>query len=118
VARILIIDRDIQEAGIEEMALELEDHEVRVEPDGDDALKLVEQGWPDLVILDPNHEVGIPAVNAAREETDVHDRIPLLLVENPHEGPSRGFDELADDRLAHPFDVATLQAKVERLLGD
>ena len=116
-AKILIIDRDIMEALMEESALELEGHEVRIEPGGARGLAAISEGWPDLVILDPNHEVGVQAVHEARAATAGASPVPLLLVSNPHEGPSLGSDELADDHLEHPFDVAALQGKVDQLLA-
>jgi DNA-binding response OmpR family regulator len=115
-AKILIIDKDVKEALMEEAALEFKDHEVRIQSDQGKALASIAEGWPDLVILDPNHPVTVPAVHAALEATETRARIPLLLVSSPHEGASLGGDGLADGKIEHPFDVAALQARVEKLL--
>lgn len=115
-ANILIIDHDVIEAAMEEAVLEQKGYKVHVERDGATALASIAAGWPRLVLLDPNHEVGVEAVHVACEASAGRARIPLLLVSNPYEGASLGGDELAEGSLVHPFTGADLTARITSLL--
>ncbi len=116
-AKILIIDRDIMEALLEEAALEQHGHDVRVEPGDSEGLALIGTGWPDLIILDPRHDAGVAAVHAARAATDARAQIPLLLVSNPHQSGDDEGAELADLHLKQPVTGAALRTAAEGLLG-
>jgi len=115
-ANILIIDHDAIEAAMEEAVLEQKGYTVHVERDGAAALASIAARWPRLVVLDPNHEVGVEAVHAACEAGDGRARTPLLLVSNPYEGASLGGDALAEGALVHPFTGADLTAAITKLL--
>lgn len=115
-ANILIIDEDRIEAALEAGVLSGHGHEVRTIPEATDALACIASGWPDLIVLDPNHDLGVPAVHEARGETVAPAPIPLLLITNPHEGASLGGDEYADADLQHPFRSEDLLAAIEQLL--
>ncbi|WP_031072760.1 response regulator transcription factor [Streptomyces sp. NRRL WC-3742] len=98
-------------------ALTLEGYQVRTAPDGVQALALLAEHRPDVLILD----VMMPApdgLEICRRLRAAGDRTPVLMLTARVEVPDRiaGLDAGADDYLVKPFDVDELFARLRALL--
>ncbi|MFI6154649.1 response regulator transcription factor [Kitasatospora sp. NPDC051170] len=98
-------------------ALTLEGYRVRSAPDGVQALAVLAEQRPDVLILD----VMMPApdgLEICRRLRAAGDRTPVLMLTARVEVPDRiaGLDAGADDYLVKPFDVEELFARLRALL--
>ena len=96
--------------------LQNEGYEVITGSDGLDAVHLVQEQKPDLVILDvmmPNMD-GMTACGKIREFSDVP--IILLTAKTDDMDKLMGFDHGADDYLTKPFNILELKARIRALL--
>ncbi|WP_024891732.1 response regulator transcription factor [Luteimonas huabeiensis] len=114
--RILIVDDDVELAGLLRFALANAGYEVLVAFDGDQALALVERSAPDLVLLDVNlpGRDGFEVLEALRRSRDLP--VMMLTVRADEEDEVRGLDLGADDYLRKPFSPRALLARVRALL--
>ncbi len=113
---ILLADDDELLAEVARLALEEAGYDVTVARDGLEALKLVQQGQPDLVILDvmlPQMD-GWEACLHMRETSDVP--ILMLTAKDEEGNKLRGLQGGADIYMTKPFDLAVLVAQVGALL--
>ena len=99
--------------------LESEGFRVSVATDGEDALLMVDEETPDLVILDwmlPKLS-GIEVCRRLRSPT-INNRIPIImLTARGEEGDRvRGLESGADDYIVKPFSPAELIARVRAVL--
>ena len=93
-----------------------EGYEVITGSDGLDAVRLVQEQNPDLLVLDvmmPNMD-GLTACGKIREFSD----IPIILLTAKVEDMDKlmGFDHGADDYLTKPFNILELKARIRALL--
>ena len=93
-----------------------EGYEVITGSDGLDAVRLVQEQNPDLLVLDvmmPNMD-GLTACAKIREFSD----IPIILLTAKVEDMDKliGFDHGADDYLTKPFNILELKARIRALL--
>ena len=115
--RILLVDDD---ATIREHltgVLERSGLDVEAAADGAQALRSIEDGTPDLVILD----VMMPVMDgreALRRIRQGHDWLPVILLTQVGESFERAaaLDEGADDYLNKPFDPQELLARIRAVL--
>jgi CheY-like chemotaxis protein len=130
-AKILIVDDDLDIIDSLKMILEANGHQTVVKTDPDDLVASVMQTSPDLIILDiifpENPSAGF---TAARElhKTDSIKSIPVLLLSavNQLSKMSFGFSEadISEDFMPvkgfieKPVEPAVLIAKVNELLGN
>ena len=114
--KILVVDdEDLLVKGIR-FNLQNEGYEVITGSDGLDAVHLVQEQKPDLVILDvmmPNMD-GMTACGKIREFSDVP--IILLTAKTDDMDKLMGFDHGADDYLTKPFNILELKARIRALL--
>lgn len=113
---ILTADDDPQLLRLVARNLQLEDYEVLVASDGQQALEQIEQYAPDLVLLDvmmPRMD-GFTVCQRVREFSAV----PIIIVtaRGQDQDKVRGFDLGADDYLTKPFNVDELLARVRAVL--
>ncbi|MEM8747214.1 MAG: response regulator transcription factor [Actinomycetota bacterium] len=98
-------------------ALVLEGHEVRTASNGADALDLVRERSPDVLLLDVSMPTldGLTVCRVLRSEGD---RLPILMLTARTETSDRvaGLDAGADDYLAKPYDLDELLARIRALL--
>src|SRR6266581_4136878 len=113
---ILTADDDLQLLRLIARNLELEDYQVLVASDGQQALEQIEQNAPDLVLLDvmmPKMD-GFSVCHRVREFSAV----PIIIVtaRGQEQDKIRGLDLGADDYLTKPFSVEELLARVRAVL--
>jgi len=113
---VLTADDDPQLLRLVARNLELEDYQVLVASDGQQALEQIEQHAPDLVLLDvmmPRMD-GFTVCQRVREFSAV----PIIIVtaRGQDQDKVRGLDLGADDYLTKPFSIEELLARVRAVL--
>ena len=118
-ARILVVEDEEALSALLEYNLSKEGFDIRLSTDGEDALLLVEEDRPDLVVLDwmlPGLS-GIEVCRRIRAQADTRDTpVIMLTARSDEEDRIRGLDTGADDYLTKPFSVPELTARVRALL--
>lgn len=114
--RVLVVDDDPPSLKMTAFLLHEEGYEVLTADNGIDALRLVEQEMPDLVVLDvmmPGLD-GLEVTRRIRRSTN----LPILILSAKGETVDRvtGLDLGADDYLAKPFEPSELLARVRSVL--
>lgn len=114
--RVLIVDDDVELAGLLRFALVNAGYEVATAYDGDQALLRFAEQAPDLVVLDVNlpGKDGFEVLAALRAHSEVP--VMMLTVRASEEDEVRGLDLGADDYLRKPFSPRALLARVRALL--
>jgi two-component system, OmpR family, response regulator MprA len=115
-ARILVVDDDPLLAAALRRPLAYEGFEVEIATSGEEALARVQEGAPDLVVLDillPGMD-GLEVCRQLRRKGD----LPVLMLTARDEVPERvaGFEAGADDYLGKPFAFEELLMRVKALL--
>jgi DNA-binding response OmpR family regulator len=113
---ILTADDDPQLLRLIARNLQFEDYDVLTASDGKQALELIEQHAPDLVLLDvmmPKMD-GFTVCHRVREFSSV----PIIIVtaRGQDQDKVRGLDLGADDYLTKPFSIEELTARVRAVL--
>ena len=114
--KILVVDDEALLVKGIRFNLQNEGYEVITGSDGLDAVRLVQEQNPDLVVLDvmmPNMD-GMAACGKIREFSDVP--IILLTAKTDDMDKLMGFDYGADDYLTKPFNILELKARIRALL--
>lgn len=118
---VLYVDDDADIREIAEMALSLDpDLEVRTSASGSDALALVEQWKPQLILLDfMMPDLDGPATLRLLRQNSSLDEVPVVFI--TARTSSRDVESLlasgAAGVLAKPFDVMTLAAQCREFLS-
>lgn len=114
--RILVVDDDVELAGLLQFALEGAGYEVVVAFDGEQALQQFARHAPELVVLDVNLPKlgGFEVLASLRRDSDVP--VMMLTVRADEADEVRGLDLGADDYLRKPFSPRALLARVRALL--
>jgi two-component system response regulator MprA len=115
-ARVLVVEDDDEIAQVLQRSLRLEGYEVRVAPDGEQALAMHAEYVPDVVILD----LGLPKLDGIEVAQRVRgsDDVPILMLTARDAVDARveGLDSGADDYLVKPFERQELLARLRALL--
>ena len=115
-ARVLVVEDDLDIAGVLRRSLDKEGYEVRVAADGEGALGEAEVFEPDAVVLD----LGLPRLDGVevcrRLRADGDVPILMLTARDGVESRVEGLDSGADDYLVKPFDREELLARLRALL--
>ena len=114
--KILVVDDEALLVKGIRFNLQNEGYEVITGSDGLEAVRLVKEQSPDLVVLDvmmPNMD-GLAACSKIREFSDV----PIILLTARAEDMDKliGFDHGADDYLTKPFNILELKARIRAML--
>lgn len=116
-AGLLLVEDDLAVRESLRRALEMEGFEVSSATDGLEALEMLAQAAPEVIILD----VMMPRMDgleAARRIRARGDATPILMLTARHEISSRvaGLDAGADDYLVKPFSLDEMLARIRALL--
>ncbi len=116
-ARVLVVDDEPAVRRALERALRLDNYEVTLAADGEEALDLLASTPADAVILD----VAMPrldGIEVCRRMRQAGDRTPILMLtaRDAIDDRVKGLDVGADDYLVKPFALRELQARLRALL--
>jgi two-component system KDP operon response regulator KdpE len=114
--RVLVVDDEDQILRAIRTNLEVRDYDVAVAHDGEEALLLIGDFAPDLLILDlglPNKS-GLDVLRSLRTWSD----LPVIIVSARNGDPDKiaALDSGADDYLTKPFSIGELMARVRATL--
>ena len=114
--KILVVDDEALLVKGIRFNLQNEGYEVITGSDGLDAIRLVQEQNPDLVVLDvmmPNMD-GLTACGKIREFSN----IPIIMLTAKTDDMDKliGFDHGADDYMTKPFNILELKARIRALL--
>lgn len=114
--KILVVDDEVQILRALKANLEARDYKVWTARDGEDAMQLIGDISPDLLILDlglPKMS-GLDVLRSLRSWSD----IPVIIVSARNGDPDKiaALDEGADDYLTKPFSIGELMARVRAAL--
>jgi DNA-binding response OmpR family regulator len=114
--RLLVVDDDVELAGLLKFALNGAGYDVVTAFDGEQAIARFRDHKPDLVILDVNLPIrnGFEVLDAIRKHSQVP--VMMLTVRSAEEDEVRGLNLGADDYLKKPFSPRTLLARIRTLL--
>lgn len=124
-AKILVVDDDVDFQVIMRRILETEGYEVAIAENGDRALEMVRQGEPpDMVLLDIMMATTLEGVDVAREmKVDpALEEVPIIMISSIATSPHAA--EFPDDEhipidgwISKPVQRAVLLKTLERFLG-
>jgi two-component system, OmpR family, response regulator MprA len=116
-SRVLIAEDDRSVRQALERVLVFEGYDVLLAHDGAQALTLIEERRPDVVVLDVTMPF-VDGLSVARLLRQQGDRTPILMLTARHEVRDRvaGLDAGADDYLVKPFALDELLARLRALL--
>jgi DNA-binding response OmpR family regulator len=114
--RILLVDDDPNLLVVLAEQLRDDGFEVSTARDGQEALRRLEAGWPDLILLD----LMMPKVDGlalAREIKAAAD-LPIIVLSaiDTADSKARLLDEVAEDYVSKPYHYPELRARIERVL--
>tara|TARA_B100001564_G_C20529941_1_gene619245 strand:+ start:243 stop:1001 length:759 start_codon:yes stop_codon:yes gene_type:complete len=113
---VLVVEDDEAILTLLHYTLEKAGYKVRMTSDGDEAIYMVEDQKPDLILLDwmlPG-KTGIQICNQLRANPDTK-KIPIIMISARGEEGDRieGLDRGADDYLVKPFSPKELLARIQ-----
>ncbi len=118
-ANILVVDDDVYVADTMQRGLQKRGHEVATAYNGIEALGLIQQQIPDLIILD----ISMPRMNGIevcrRLRSDAKTKsIPIIFLtaRSMIEDKIEGFEAGADDYITKPFDIQELELRIKAIL--
>ncbi|MBC7249880.1 MAG: response regulator transcription factor, partial [Anaerolineae bacterium] len=118
-ANILVVDDDVYVADTMQRSLQKRGHEVLTAYNGIEALGLIQQQIPDLIILD----ISMPRMNGIevcrRLRSDARTKsIPIIFLtaRSMIEDKIEGFEAGADDYITKPFDIQELELRIKAIL--
>jgi two-component system phosphate regulon response regulator PhoB len=118
-ASILVVEDEDSLATLLQYNLAKEGYEVALSGDGEEALLLIDERLPDLVLLDwmlPTLS-GIEVCRRLRQRSQTRNLPILMLTARAEEGDRiRGLDTGADDYLIKPFSMVELCARIRAVL--
>jgi DNA-binding response OmpR family regulator len=114
--RILLVDDDANLLVVLSEQLSDDGFEVATARDGQEALRRLEGGWPDLIIMD----LTMPRVDGVTLGHQIKQRadLPIIVLSatDTVESKVRMLAEVAEDYVAKPYHYPELRARIERLL--
>lgn len=114
--RLLLVDDDRALAGMLREYLEMQGFEVHAVTNGEEALTVIADSPPDLVVLD----VGLPGMDGFETLTRLRVRqpLPVIMLTARGDEPDRiaGLIAGADDYLPKPFNPLELTARIRAVL--
>jgi two-component system phosphate regulon response regulator PhoB len=116
---VLVVEDEDALATLLKYNLDKEGHEVGVAGDGEEALVMIEERLPDLLVLDwmlPKVS-GIEVCRRLRQRAETRNLPIIMLTARGEESDRvRGLDTGADDYIVKPFSMSELAARVRAVL--
>jgi len=114
--RILLVDDDPNLLVVLSEQLRDDGFDVLTARDGQEALRRLDAGWPDLVLLDLMMPK-LDGVALAREIKAAAD-LPIIVLSaiDTADSKARLLDEVAEDYVSKPYHYPELRARIERVL--
>jgi DNA-binding response OmpR family regulator len=114
--RILLVDDDASLLVVLAEQLREDGYDVGTARDGSEAMRRMEAGWPDLILLD----LMMPRVDglalARQIKADADLPIIVLSAIDTADSKARLLDEVAEDYVSKPYHYPELRARIERVL--
>jgi two-component system phosphate regulon response regulator PhoB len=116
---VLVVEDEDALATLLKYNLDKEGHQVGVASDGEEALVMIDERQPDLVVLDwmlPKVS-GIEVCRRLRQKSETRNLPIIMLTARGEESDRvRGLDTGADDYIVKPFSMSELAARVRAVL--
>ena len=114
--RILVVDDDPNLLIVLAEQLRDDGYEVTTARDGQEALRRLEAGWPDLIVVDltmPRMD-GLALARHIKAQAD----LPIIVLSaiDTADSKVRLLDEVAEDYVAKPYHYPELRARIQRVL--
>ena len=114
--RILVVDDDATLLVVLSEQLRDDGYEVATARDGAEALRRLESGWPDLILLDltmPRMD-GLALARRIKAQAD----LPIIVLSaiDTADSKARLLDEVAEDYVSKPYHYPELRARIQRVL--
>ena len=114
--RILIVDDDPSLLVLLADQLRSDGFEIQTARDGDEALRRLRSGWPDLLIIDmmmPRMD-GLTLAREIKGQAD----LPIIVLSAIDAGDSKAdlLEEVAEDYVTKPYHYPELRARINRIL--
>jgi len=115
-ARIMLVDDDPNLLVFLADQLRFDGYDVTTARDGEEALRRLEEGWPDLLIVDlmmPRMD-GLTLARKVKARAD----LPIIVLSAVDAGDSKAdaLESVAEDYVTKPFHYPELRARVHRVL--
>jgi DNA-binding response OmpR family regulator len=114
--RILLVDDDPNLLVVLAEQLRDDGYEVATARDGQEALRRLEAGWPDLILLD----LMMPRVDGLALARQIKARadLPIFVLSaiDTADSKARLLDEVAEDYVSKPYHYPELRARIQRVL--
>ena len=116
--KVLIVDDE--PLNVDYLEQRLEDYQIIIAADGQEALDKIKSDQPDLILLDLMMPVldGFAVLSEVKADPGLRD-IPVIIISADHDSQSivRGIKQGADDYLTKPVNAELLVKKVKGFLG-
>jgi DNA-binding response OmpR family regulator len=114
--RILLVDDDPNLLVVLSEQLRDDGYDVATARDGQEALRRLDAGWPDLILLDlmmPRID-GLALARRIKAEAD----LPIIVLSaiDTADSKARLLDEVAEDYVSKPYHYPELRARIQRVL--
>lgn len=114
--RILLVDDDPNLLVVLAEQLRADGYEVTTARDGQEALRRLDSGWPDLLIID----MMMPRLDGLSLAREIKGRadLPIIVLSAIDAGDSKAevLDEIAEDFVTKPYHYPELRARINRVL--
>src|SRR5437016_14268777 len=115
-SRLLILDDDPNLLVLLAEQLREDGFEIATARDGQEALRRLESGWPDLLIID----MMMPRMDGLTLAREIkgHADLPIIVLSAVDAGDSKAdlLEEVAEDYVTKPYHYPELRARINRVL--
>jgi len=123
-AKVLMIDDDVDLVEMNKVVLEQKGHQVRAAYSGGEAIEALKAERPDVVVLDVMMETTTAGFEVARHIQDNYPGLPTILLTGVHEATGVAYRFTPDETwlpvlevIDKPFAPAKLAEEIEKILG-
>ena len=119
-AKMLVVEDELSLQKLLEYQLKRIGHEIRVAPDGQQALEMVKSDRSDLVLLDVMLPVmgGFPVLKNLQDDKTTND-IPVIMLSSKgrQHDIAAGIEKGVFDYITKPFNIPNLAERIEKALA-